>query len=182
MEELFQREGDAVEVKSWIKDPIDWHVGDAGDPGIVDRVGTQDIVVANNFICHMRPPEAENCLRNIARLVKPGGYLFVSGIDLDVRTKVACDLDWEPLQELLEEVHEGDPYLKRYWPSLYAGLEPLNKGRRDWKTRYASGFRLSSQATAPPAEENERDDQRGRPDCVPALSGNIIVQAKKEYV
>ena len=91
---------------------IHWHVGDAGDPDLLDMVGSQDIVVANNFICHMVPSEAEKCLRNIARVVRPGGYLFVSGIDLDVRTQVACDLGWEPLQELLEEVHEGDPYLK----------------------------------------------------------------------
>lgn len=175
MEELFQRNGDAVEVRPWIKETIKWHVGDAGDPRMVHRTGPQDIVVANNFICHMTPPEAERCLRNIARLVRPGGYLFVSGIDLDVRTKVACDLGWEPLQELLEEVHEGDPYLKRYWPSLYAGLEPLNKGRRNWRTRYASGFRLTSPATAPqPAAENERDDQRGRPERIPALSGKVI--------
>ena len=51
---------------------------------------------------------AERCLRNIARLVSPHGYLFVSGIDLDIRTKVAADLGWNPLQELLEQIHEGD--------------------------------------------------------------------------
>jgi len=41
-------------------------------------------VVANRFLCHMEPPDAQNCLRNIGRLVKPGEYLFVTGIDLDV--------------------------------------------------------------------------------------------------
>jgi SAM-dependent methyltransferase/mannose-6-phosphate isomerase-like protein (cupin superfamily) len=181
VEELFQRNGDAVEVRPGIKEAIEWHVGDGGDPGILDRLGLQDLVVANNFICHMTPPEAERCLRNIARLVRPGGYLFVSGIDLDVRTKVAYDLGWEPLQEMLEEVYEGDPYLKRYWPCLYAGLEPLNKGRRDWRTRYASGFRLSCPAPQL-ADENGRDDQRGHPERIPALSGNIIARVEKEYV
>ncbi len=179
MEELFQRNDNTVEVRPWIKEVIHWHVGDAGDPDLLDMVGSQDIVVANNFICHMVPSEAEKCLRNIARVVRPGGYLFVSGIDLDVRTQVACDLGWEPLQELLEEVHEGDPYLKGYWPCLYAGLEPLNKGRRDWRTRYASGFRVSSPATLPPlAEDNRRQDQGGRPERVPALSANVIARAE----
>jgi hypothetical protein len=29
-------------------------------------------MVANWFLCHMHPEEAEECLRNLARLVKPG--------------------------------------------------------------------------------------------------------------
>jgi hypothetical protein len=100
-------------------------------------------VVANNFLCHMHPFMAERCLRNIAHLVRPHGYLFASGIDLDVRTKVADDLGWHPLQELLEESHEGDPSMRALWPWHYAGLEPLNKKRGDWKRRYAAAFQLS---------------------------------------
>ena len=65
--------------------------------------------MASNFLCHMPPTMAEECLRNIARLVRPGGYLFVSGIDLDVRTRVAQDLGWSPLQELLEEIPTETP-------------------------------------------------------------------------
>jgi hypothetical protein len=74
--------------------------------------------------------------------VHPHGYLFVSGIDLDVRTKVAGDLGWHPLQELLEEIHAGDPCMKTFWPWHYAGLEPLNKKRGDWQHRYAAAFQL----------------------------------------
>ncbi len=59
------------------------------------------MVVASNFLCHMAPADAEQYLGNITRLVSPGGYLFVSGVDLDVRTKVAFDLGWEPVRELM---------------------------------------------------------------------------------
>jgi chemotaxis methyl-accepting protein methylase len=97
MEEMFDRDGDKVKIKSWIKEGINWHLGDVGAPEIANVLGTQDVVMANNFLCHMDPTDAERCLRNIARLVKPGGYLFVSGIDLDIRTKVARDLGWRPL-------------------------------------------------------------------------------------
>jgi SAM-dependent methyltransferase/quercetin dioxygenase-like cupin family protein len=142
IEELFERDGEVLRVKSWVKDGISWHVGDVGEPKIVDALGPQDMVLANNFLCHMSPLEAEMCLRNIVRLVSPSGHLFVSGIDLEVRTKVACDLGLEPQQELLEEIHEGDPYLRKYWPSQYGGLEPLNKRRRDWRTRYAAVFQV----------------------------------------
>jgi mannose-6-phosphate isomerase-like protein (cupin superfamily)/SAM-dependent methyltransferase len=142
MEELFQREADVATVRSWLKEGINWHVGDVGEPEIFDALGPQDMVVANNFLCHMDPPDAERCLRNIARLVSPHGYLFVSGIDLDIRTKVARDLHWKPLEEFLEEIHEGDPCLRSFWPFHYTGLEPLNKRRRDWRIRYAAGFQL----------------------------------------
>ena len=47
---------------------------------------------ANNFLCHMYPADAERCLRNIARDgPSREDSLFVSGIDLDVRTRVAVD-------------------------------------------------------------------------------------------
>jgi len=146
IEEMFDRDGDVLTVKSWLKEGIEWHVGDVGAPELVDALGPQDIVIANNFLCHMDPSEAERCLRNIARFVKPHGYLFVSGIDLDIRTKVAADLGWNPLQELLEESHEGDPCMKGFWPCHYAGLEPLNKRRRDWRLRYAAAFQLAAAA------------------------------------
>jgi chemotaxis methyl-accepting protein methylase len=150
IEEMFDRDGDVVTVKSWLKEGIEWHVGDVGAPELFDALGPQDMVIANNFLCHMDRSEAERCLRNIARLVNPHGYLFVSGVDLDIRTKVAADLGWNPLEELLEEIHEGDPCMKDFWPCHYGGLEPLNKRRRDWRLRYAAAFRLSAAA-----EDNE---------------------------
>ena len=156
IETLFDREGDALRIKPWIKEGICWRAGDAREPEILDTLGQQDIVVANNFLCHMEPSEAKNCLRNIGRLVTPGGNLFVSGVDLDVRTEVARELGWDPMQELFEEIHYGDPYLGRYWPSQYAGLEPLDKRRQDWRIRYAAVFRVNVNGT--PQSEQRRED------------------------
>jgi chemotaxis methyl-accepting protein methylase len=143
MEQVFEIDGDVATVKPRIKEGIDWRVADAGTPDLLEALGPQDIVIANNFLCHMDSAEAERTLRNIARLVGPRGYLFVSGIDLEVRTKVASDLGWEPVEELLEEIHEGDPCMRDQWPCHYGGLEPLDKRRQDWKLRYASAFRLA---------------------------------------
>jgi hypothetical protein len=144
IEELFDRDNGVLTIKSWIKEGVKWHVGDVREPEILDVLGAQDIVVANNFLCHMDGWEAEACLRNIARLVSPNGYIFVSGIDLDIRTKVAKDLKWRPLQELLEEIHKGDPRMGVGWPWNYSSLEPLNNKRRDWRLRYAATFQLGS--------------------------------------
>ena len=149
IDDFFDRNGDKAAVKPWIKAGIEWRVGDVGEAEVVDALGPQDMVLANNFLCHMGDSEAESCLRNIARLVKPGGHLFVSGIDVQVRTKVARDLGWEPVQELIEEIHEGDGCLRPHWPCHYAGLEPLNKRRRDWRLRYACAFQVRPLTTVP---------------------------------
>ncbi len=142
MESLFEIQGDRAEVKPWIKQGISWLRGDAADPELPGILGPQDIVLAKNFLCHMKPRPAERCLRNIARTVKPGGYLIVSGVDLDVRTRVARDLRWTPVQDLIREIHEGDVSLRRGWPLEYWGLEPFCYTRVDSWIRYASVFQI----------------------------------------
>jgi SAM-dependent methyltransferase len=142
MLQMFDKEEDKMKIKPWIKEGITWHLSDAGEPQILNVLGPQDMVVANRFLCHMYPEVAARCLRNIASLVKPGGYLFVSGVDLDIRTRVARELSWRPIQDLMEDIHEGDPCLRGHWPWDYTGLEPFNKNRHDWKVRYASVFQV----------------------------------------
>jgi len=142
MAEMFDWEGDEAKVKSWLREGITWRPGDAADPELINILGPQDMVVASNFLCHMAPADAEKCLGNIAQLVSPGGYLFVSGVDLDVRTKVAVNLGWEPVPELIAEIHNGDPCMRADWPWQWWGLEPLNRRRQDWQIRYATAFRI----------------------------------------
>ena len=149
MDLMFDREGDQARVKPWLKEGITWRVGDASDPGLIEELGPHDIVVANRFLCHMEPTAAERCLRNIARLVQPGEYLFVSGVDLDVRTKVAKKMDWKPVSDLMKEVHEGDPSLTTGWPLGWWGLEPYCEDHPDWHIRYASVFRVGEASLRP---------------------------------
>ena len=142
MQAMFDVEGNEARIKAWLKEGITWMQGDAGDPELAAVLGPQDMVVANRFLCHMPPVTAEKTLRNIARLVKPGGYLFVSGIDLEVRTKVAREMDWNPVTDLMREIHEGDVSIRRGWPLEYWGLEPFCDNRPDSRIRYASVFQI----------------------------------------
>jgi chemotaxis methyl-accepting protein methylase len=144
MVEMFDWEGDQANIKSWLKEGITWHVRDVADPELISILGGQDMVVASNFLCHMAQADAEKCLSNVAQLVSPGGYLFVSGVDLNVRTKTAVDLGWEPVRDLIVEIHNGDSSVRADWPWAWWGLEPLNRKRRDWQTRYATAFRIAS--------------------------------------
>jgi chemotaxis methyl-accepting protein methylase len=142
IEAMFEREDAWARVRPQFRENISWHIGDAGNPRLAADLGLQNIVVANRFLCHMVPDEAEACLRNLAQLVKTDGYLFVSGVDLAVRSRIASEYAWTPVLDLIEEVHEGDPSLRRGWPLEYWGLEPLDRNREDWKVRYASVFRV----------------------------------------
>lgn len=140
--DMFDEGNGRFRVKPWVSQGIDWQVGDAADLRLAKRLGPADIVIANKFLCHMKPPQAEACLRNLVNFVKTEGYLFVSGVDLDIRTKVALDLGWTPVRELLREIHDGDPSVRRDWPWKYWGLEPFNREAHDSNVRYASVFRL----------------------------------------
>jgi polysaccharide pyruvyl transferase WcaK-like protein/chemotaxis methyl-accepting protein methylase len=139
--QMFEGDRREASIRSWMREGISWHLHDAGDPALMCVLGAQDMVVASNFLCHMDPSEAENCLRNISGMVKSGGYLFVTGVDLDIREKVARDLRWRPVPELIEEIHDGDPSVRRDWPWAWWGLEPLDTKRADWQMRYAAVFR-----------------------------------------
>jgi len=56
--------------------------------------------------------------------------------------KLARELRWRPIPELIEEIHEGDPSVRRDWPRAWWGLEPLDTKRDDWQMRYAAVFQL----------------------------------------
>ena len=141
-EQIFDWDGNEGTVKPWIRAGVRFQLGNAADPEIVRTLGPQDMVLASNFLCHMAPMAAQSCLRNIARLVKPGGHLLVVGVDLDVREKLARELAWQPVPELIREIHEGDPDVRRDWPCEWWGLEPLDDRRRDWRLRYGAIFTL----------------------------------------
>ena len=145
---MFDWDGDEGAIKPWLREGITWQVGDASDPDLITSLGPQDLVIANNFLCHMGPQSARACLRKLAQLVSPGGYLFVTGVDLDVRTKVALELGWEPVSELRAEIHDGDQLVRSDWPWRWWGLEPLDRRRPDWETRYSAVFRIGTERAA----------------------------------
>jgi len=156
IESMFDVSGEEATVKQRLRDGITWRTGDAGDPALAAEIGPQDIVVANRFLCHMVPREAEKCLRNIDRFVRPGGYLFVCGVDVDVRTRIASERGWSPVTELIREIHHSDD-LGPAWPVDYWGLEPLDDRRPDWQVRYASAFRIG-----PPSRPSEELSPSGK--------------------
>jgi chemotaxis protein methyltransferase CheR len=137
---LFTRQADTLSVQHWLKDNVTWSVGDACSPDLV-TLGLYDFVLANNFLFHMPPARAEACLRNIVQLIAPNGYLFVAGIDLDVRSSTVRDLGLTPITTKFEAVYTAEELLEA-WPLRFWGLEPMDRKRRDWPVRYTTVFRV----------------------------------------
>jgi chemotaxis methyl-accepting protein methylase len=140
IDEFFDREGGKLRVKAWLRKGVEFQLADATQPAVIAKLGPQDMVIANRFLCHMQPDVAETALRNIATLVAPHGYLVCSGVDVDVRTKFVRSLGWTPITERIEELHDGDHTLRDGFPWEYWALEPLDKTKPDWQLRYATVF------------------------------------------
>ena len=159
---LFDRDGNTMSVKPWLREGLSWHVADVWDAALLDMIGMQDMVVANNCLSGTDAGKAEKALRNIARLARPGGHVFLTGVDSDARTRVSKELGWVAIQESLEDVHDGDPWSRSHWPFHYAGLEPMDKGRQDWRIRYAAIFQVPQNTTAAQNGETLSGDARNQ--------------------
>jgi SAM-dependent methyltransferase len=159
---MFVLEGNQATIKKPLREGIIWKLGDAADPGLSRTLGLQDLVVGSNFLCHMPPADAERCLLNMARLVVPSGHIFVSGVDLDVRTRVAVDLGWKPVPDLMEDIHNGDVSVRADWPWRWWALEPLDRRKPDWQVRYTAVFQVAGE----PASELKKKT------ASPAMAGS----------
>ena len=145
--EYFEIRDGAAHIHPHLQQDIQWLVGDACDPSLDQLLGKQDLVIANRFLCHMEPEQASACLRNITRLVAPGGHLFVSGVDLHVRQSVMQESGFVPVTDRLAAIHDGDPSLRAGWPFNTWGLEPLDREHTDWVARYAMVYHNDDQAS-----------------------------------
>jgi SAM-dependent methyltransferase len=144
-EGLFTKKGKTLVVQDWLKESVTWAVGDACSPDLAARFGLYDVVFANNFLFQMPPERSEACLRNLTRLVAPNGYLVVSGVDLDLRSRVLGELGFVPVTARWEEIYAAED-VHTAWPLRFWGLEPIDRTRRDSPTRYSTVFRSAAKA------------------------------------
>jgi chemotaxis methyl-accepting protein methylase len=144
LSEFFDEDGDGFKVKQWIAEGTQWQVADARDPMLPDRIGQQDVLLANNFLIHMNPAEASACFAKLLKLTKPGGLLVCRGVDLDLREKLVTQHQLKPIATRIDEIHNSEPEkdARRGWPWRYWALEPMDKTRRRWLERYSAIFRV----------------------------------------
>ena len=137
----FQREGDAYRVKDHIAERADFATADVLSPDLPTRIGSHDIIFAQNFLFHLKPAQSRLALENIARLVRPGSVMFLDGVDLNLRRAFVRRNDFTPLDYEIERIHDEARRARAVgWPYQYWGLEPFLTAKRDWKNRYATIF------------------------------------------
>jgi chemotaxis methyl-accepting protein methylase len=136
---LFREDDGQWLVRERVRAACTWSVGDVRDAETVAALGQYDVVMANNFLGPMRDAEAIACLQGLMPMVKPGRYLVVEGIDLDVKCAVLGHAGWRAVTDDLERIYFAD-YWKRGWPWIRWGHEPIDRTHADWRVRYATIF------------------------------------------
>jgi chemotaxis protein methyltransferase CheR len=131
-------EGD-FRIRDWIREGVTWTVADARDPALGATIGSQDVLMVCNVLGPMNDAIAEECLRNVVRLLVPGGTLVLDGLDMDLKARVTQSLGLTPVTRYLEEIHTADP-TKGDWPWTRWSHEPIDHERADWQYRYATVF------------------------------------------
>ncbi len=115
--------------------------GDILDPAFPARVGTSDIVFAQNLLLNYRPKVARQVFRNVVALLNPRAALFLDGMDLGMRERLTRRHRLTPLQVWIREIHEEARKIRGdAWSWCYWGLEPFDGRRRGWTRRYATIF------------------------------------------
>jgi chemotaxis protein methyltransferase CheR len=141
---MFDVKDDVCTVKPQYVAPVSFDVGDITDAAYMDRLPRSELVFAQNVLFHLPRPVAKNAFKNLVAMLRPGGVLFVNGMDMDMRVRLTKQYGLEPVAERIAEIHE-DARVDRgaHWADSYWGREPL-KMSRDWVRKYCTIYRKKS--------------------------------------
>lgn len=140
--EMFDPAGEGLlRVKAAIREPITFAEGNLLDKPFISSLGQVDAVFAQNVLFHLPRPQAREAFRNIRDALTAGGALFINGVDTDMRADMTRRLGLEPLEYLVEEIH-NDARVDRGngWASDYVGRKPFTRRGRDWLRRQGTVF------------------------------------------
>ena len=139
--DTFHRSGESYTVKDEIKRKARFYEADVLDVSILERIESCDILFAQNPFNNLEPRVAKRGFMRIKGLLKPGGYLYVDGMDIGQRERLTQQTGLEPVTENIAEIHARARSILMTWPWHYSGLEPMSRSRKGWQRRYATVFR-----------------------------------------
>lgn len=136
---LFSIEGARWSILPDVSDRVDFTQGDI----LLDMPrykGSYDLVFGQNFMIHMVPSDEAKAFKNLVDAVRPGGALFIGGMDLDARKLLVGQHQLSPVEWKLREIHEEDYARRNAWPWEYWSLEPFPSRSDALAERYATIF------------------------------------------
>lgn len=104
------------------------------------RFHNYDLVFAQNYLIHMNDEDAEHAFSALVTALRPGGALFIGGIDLDLKIRLCKKHQLRPVVKDIKAIHEEDDLRRPSWPWKYWALEPFDGGMPDTTYRYATVF------------------------------------------
>jgi chemotaxis methyl-accepting protein methylase len=137
----FDRNGDIYTVKASVRAQVSFERADLLSDGLATQFAPADLVVAQNVLFHMPPEMARRAFANIIRFLKPGGVLFIEGMELDMRVELTAKANLAPLDFHTREIYD---YSRRHipvnWWDYYYGNEPYFPLARTRLRRYGTIF------------------------------------------
>lgn len=137
---IFTTAGDAWEVVPDIRARVSFGYGDVLSDDF-RQLKDFDLVLGQNFMIHMNTTSAKIALASLVAAARPGGALFLGGMDLETKTEMVASHGLVPVDWNVAAIHDADEMRRSGWPWSYWSLEPISRGRRDYLTRYSTIFR-----------------------------------------
>jgi chemotaxis protein methyltransferase CheR len=136
----FDIEHGSYVVKSDLRKQVTFALADVLDPNLDQRIGTADIVYAQNVLLHLRPRDAKRAFRNICRLLNPRAALFIAGIDLHLLQQQTRKHGLVPCDYRIGDIYNEMRAYSGGWPWDYYAREPFMMVRSEWPRRYSTIF------------------------------------------
>lgn len=158
----FCRDGEEYVVRPAVRERVRFEQADLLDPELPSRYDSADLVFAQNVLCHMSAPLARRAFDNITRLLKPGSFVFLDGMDLDLRVQLTRQWGLEPLDYKVRATygHSRAHAPKRWW-KYYYGSEPYFPLARDKLARYGTIFLVPTAGSSARGRETSRSMTTG---------------------
>ena len=136
---LFKRSGDEWTVVAEIRERVSFAYSNVLS-GQFHQFKNFDLVLGQNFMIHMNEASAEKALAALVAAARPGGALFIGGMDLETKASLLTSHKLTPLDWNIAGIHEADDMRRSAWPWEYWSLEPISPRHRDYLTRYSTIF------------------------------------------
>ena len=102
-----------------------------------------DLLTCQNVLTHLGPSPANALLDRLLRCAKPRAVFVCSGLDLDLKARVAA-AGFRPWLGRLDEIHDAFATHRMHYRinrgQYYFELEDIDRTRPDWEARYSTLF------------------------------------------
>ena len=141
VQQVFEVENETYRVKPALREGVTFETGDITSEAFMGALEPFDLVFAQNVLFHLPRPVARRAFHNLAGLLRPGGALFINGMDSDMRIELTKAAKLTPVETLIEEIH-NDARVDRggAWAHQYWGREPFSRSGADWTRRHGTIF------------------------------------------